>query len=169
MFYNFINFLTFQMGWWLFALKFNPGEMLLPFAFTSLLLLIHFLLVAHEDEWLLVGLVAGIGYVADSTFALAGGFKFKEYHYDFFAPLWLLGMWVFFSFFFNNSLKWVFNGMIRAGFLGFIFGPLAYWMMSAQLRKFELAEPLEYWLTIYGVMWAGLMLIFIGLQRKLMS
>ncbi|WP_303289581.1 DUF2878 domain-containing protein [Marinobacter sp. SS5-14b] len=125
---NLLNFLLFQVGWFVCVLF--PG--LPAVALAGLFLLIHLLLVsqARFAELQFIGVGVVLGGLLDTLWFRAGVLGLAGTESVLAAPLWLIAIWAIFMTTLCHSLSWV----AQRPWLPFVLAPfagsLAYWSAS---------------------------------------
>lgn len=106
------------------------------------------------DEFMLLAIVAWIGYIADSTLTLFGVLRFPpQAQVGWPAPVWMTGLWVNFAATLNASLRWAADRPRLAMLLSAVGGPLAYYAGS-QMGALSFGTPTSFALLMVGLQWA---------------
>lgn len=146
-----INFVLFQSIWFIFILSAAHDSLhgaLLGFCLLILQYLHGKKLFA---DCVLIGLAIVIGFIHDG---LLKHFNFIIYHIvfiKFYAPIWIIGLWISFALTINHSLAWLQNKPALQIFFGLIGGPLAY-LAGEKLGAITLGH--EYTVYILALCWA---------------
>ena len=155
------NFLLFQLAW--------NCAVFLPAIWDSIIplcvLLIHLIFIAKAREYLFILLCVAIGVVVDSIFAWLGLLQFYP-AVNFAIPIWLLLIWANFATTFCHSLLWLQRNFALSFALGFIVGPLTYYLGSMVSIKLTFNYNLWGLLLAYAVVW-GLLCALLPKLRPL--
>ncbi len=151
---NVINFVCFQVGWFLCVLSAAYGYPSIAPIGIVVLLAIHF--VFHKEYGTQVILIATsliLGILTDSVLIFLDVF---EPEYPFFisaiSPVWMWALWVNFSTTLNASLAWLQNRPVLAAIFGVLGGPAAYYA-GEKLGAMSLNEDLIYSIGMLGIVW----------------
>lgn len=146
-----VNYLLFQIGWFLCAL----GTDSIALYITCTILFIHFIAIGdwrREKEILAVSLL--LGSTLDS---FLGNLNILQFDGDGrVLPLWLACIWVLLGTTIRHSLRWTRQHWYTGACVGLLAGPAAYFALS-KLTHMELAAPLWQTLLIIGGLWAVVM------------
>jgi hypothetical protein len=164
-----VNFIGFQVGWFICIMTGN----IFSLAFTSLFLLLHFVLLkkytprfyfAKEVRWLAV--FFSIGMVIETFFLNTGVLVTSDTENRFLdlflPPIWLLCLWLLFGTSMRTSLKLLFEKK-WIGYLGsLIFAPASYYAGDVLNVTISIGTPLILYLSIIALAWlCTLWLVFI--------
>ena len=143
-----INYLIFQIGWFVCVIGGNQSALL----FTLFALSIHLLWIGswrQEKQLLVICLL--LGSAIDS---FLGNLQILQFSGDSrLLPGWLACLWVLFGTTLRHSLDWSRQHKSLGAILGLIGGPASYYAGS-KLTDVSLAEPLWQTLLILAVIWA---------------
>jgi len=121
------NILGFQMGWWACVLGVHYGYTYLGPLVMSIFLITHLVLTGNNrSEIILIETVGVLGALVDTAFLLTSLITYQGLTFSYFAPFWIIAMWLGFSATINHSLAWLDGKWFFAFFLGSVFGPLSY-------------------------------------------
>lgn len=102
-----------------------------------------------------------IGFLMDSLLAFSPVLNFSSpYPSIHWAPVWIMALWIGFTFTLNHSLKTIYVNPLYLFLFGFLGGPLAYFIAAQRFQAmfFESGVPVS--LLTVGVVWGlGLSLI----------
>ena len=146
-----INFVLFQSIWFIFILSAAHNSLYGALVGFSLLILQYLHGKKLFADCVLIGLAIVISFIHDG---LLKYFNFIIYHIvfiDFYAPIWIIGLWISFALTINHSLAWLQNKPALQIFFGLIGGPLAY-LAGEKLGAITLSH--EYTLYILALCWA---------------
>jgi len=121
-----INFVLFQSIWFIFILSAAHNSLYGLFVGLSLLILQYLYGKKLFADFILILLAIVIGCIHDG---ILNHFSFIDYNIvfiDFYAPLWIIGLWISFALTINHSLAWLQNKTALQVFFGLMGGPLAY-------------------------------------------
>jgi hypothetical protein len=99
-----------------------------------------------------------LGFLVDTTLALAGQVRFAEHWPASVAPYWMLSLWIAFATTLNHSLGWLTRRPVAAALAGAAGGPLAY-LAGEKLGALELSHP-SVSLPVIGLLWLLAMVTF---------
>ncbi|HOZ04097.1 MAG TPA: DUF2878 domain-containing protein [Arenimonas sp.] len=126
---NIANALGYQLVWFATLFSASKGNFWLGFISSLIFSSLMFCFggKARQDSRIVViGLVLGIA--IDSMFAASGWIQYAmPWSVIGFAPLWIIALWLSFSFTLNHSMAFLRKNYAVAAVFGFIGGPLAYW------------------------------------------
>jgi len=162
-----VNYLVFQVAW--LACVIGGAEQmpwLGPVA-VLLALAIHFRAARKPfDEALLVVSCAIIGAGFDSILVAVGWVTYKAGLFsDYFAPYWIIAMWMLFATTLNVSMRWLRGKPGLAATLGFFGGPAAY-ITGQELGGIVLINQVAA-LTALALGWAIMMPVLMWLSESL--
>ena len=121
------NIIGFQLNWWACVLGVQNGYTYLGPISMILFLIIH--IAFTEKKWSEINFIITIGFlgaIVDTTFLLTSLITYQGLTFSYFAPFWIIAMWLGFSATINHSLAWLDGRWFFAFLLGAIFGPLSY-------------------------------------------
>ena len=100
-----------------------------------------------------IGLVLGIA--IDSLFAASGWIRYAmPWEFVSMAPLWIIALWLSFSFTLNHSMEFLRHNYAVAGLFGLLGGPLAYWCADRLFDVIEYGTDISLVMIGLGVCWA---------------
>ena len=121
------NIIGFQVGWWACVLGVQNGYAYLGPVVISIFLITHLVLnKGNRGEIVFIETVGILGTLVDTAFLLTSLITYHGLTFSYFAPFWIIAMWLGFSATINHSLAWLDGKWIFAFFLGAVFGPLSY-------------------------------------------
>ncbi len=149
-----MSVISFYLGWWACALGASSGYPWLGPVLLPIWILLHiYFSPTPRGEFLFFIALAIIGFAIDTLLIQLGLFKIQPN--SFFAPSWLVSMWVLWGLSFESMLiirqkTWL---MVLTGGVS---GPIAYFAGEAlQILFYE--RPLWITLGLHGAVWAGLL------------
>jgi len=160
---NILNFLLFQITWFVCVWSVGQGVPYWGFLFVLGVLLFHFIWIATdrlEEAWLIVKIIF-LGGLVDTLASSLGLISFKHTS-DFFPtyPPYMWGIWANFAITFHYSMNWlkkrIFLGMVCGG----IAGPLAYYG-AAKFGAIEVQWHTFIDLMGFALIWSLTMLIIV--------
>ena len=117
----------FQVGWWACVLGVQNGYAYLGPAVMAVFLISHLVMTgSNRSEIIFIGAVALVGALVDTAFLQSSLITYEGLTFSYFAPFWIIAMWVGFSATINHSLAWLDGKWFFAFLLGAVFGPLSY-------------------------------------------
>jgi len=117
----------FQVGWWACVLGVQNGYAYLGPAVMAVFLISHLVMTgSNRSEIIFIGAVGLVGALVDTVFLQSSLIIYEGLTLSFFAPLWIISMWLGFAATINYSLWWLDGKWFFAFLLGAIFGPLSY-------------------------------------------
>ena len=106
----------------------------------------------QDSRIVLIGLVLGIS--IDSLFAASGWIQYAlPWSMLSIAPLWIIALWLSFSFTLNHSMAFLRNNYYVAAVFGFFGGPLAYWCADRVFNVIEYGTDTAFVMFALGVCW----------------
>ena len=165
---NVINFVLFQACW--FACVYFAGRGLgwpgpLAVALFALWQLTRD--SSGPREWILVGLVAGLGLTLDTIWIQSDLLTYSAHGpWPEIAPGWIVALWVNFALTLNHSLAYLRDHPWYAAALGAIGGPLSYWVAIKAWNAAAAEATMTQTLVTLAVAWAlATPLIFLMANR----
>jgi hypothetical protein len=124
-----LNAVGYQAVWFVTLLSASKGNAWLGFfasAVFSTLMLCFGGRAKLDARIVIIGLILGVS--IDSLFAASGWIQYDlPWSAISMAPLWIIALWLSFSFTLNHSMSFLRQNYPAAAAFGFIGGPLAYW------------------------------------------
>jgi hypothetical protein len=151
-----INIAGFQIAWFALVGGAARGEVWCGVGVLLGVVAVHLLTSRRHaaDEFLLLAIVAWVGYVADSTLTLLGVLQFPpQAQIGWPAPIWMTALWVNFATTLNVSLQWASARPWLAAVLGGAGGAAAYFA-GAGLGALSFGAPTAVALGVIAVQWA---------------
>ncbi len=150
-----LNALGYQTVWFATLYSASKGYFWLGFLasvlFSSLMLCFGGR-VKQDSRIVLIGLVLGIS--IDSLFAASGWIQYAlPWSMLTIAPLWIIALWLSFSFTLNHSMGFLRNNYYVAAAFGFFGGPLAYWCADRVFNVIEYGTDIGIVMLALGVCW----------------
>lgn len=161
--HNLINFVLFQVIWFVFIFSAADESSSLLIMGVTLLLLQFLKNKQFKADGLLILIAIIIGIIHDSSLSY---FNFIIYMYDFninYSPIWIIGLWVSFALTINHSLTWLKENKVLQVIFGLIGGPLAYFA-GEKLGAIQLVN--EHAIYILAISWAIATPVLFKFQKK---
>ena len=95
-----------------------------------------------------------IGCVLDGVWSATGWVEYASPSPAWFAPAWIMALWVAFAMTFNHSLRWMRGRPRMAAVLGAVGGPSAYWGAERVFSAVTLPSPPWFTLAALAIGWA---------------
>lgn len=162
---NLLNFILFQVVWFVCVIYQNPG---LYLAIPCILVLLLTSSLAHRSllsDIKLVALLSLLALLVDGTLISSGIFILNSPENP---AYWLLVIWIGFSLTLNHSLKPIVKQPVLAAISGAIFGPLAY-HAGMLMGGIQFGLPAYYIYPLLSIIWCLLMLLFSRLINQNLS
>ncbi|MGH8109601.1 MAG: DUF2878 domain-containing protein [Arenimonas sp.] len=153
---NIANALGYQVVWLVTLFSASKGFFWFGF-FTSLAfsaLMLGFGGKAKQDRRIvLIGLILGVA--SDTLFAASGWIEYKlQWSMIRVAPLWIIALWLSFSFTLNHSLAFLRKNYAFAMLFGLVGGPLAYWCADRLFNVIEYGADVGLVMAGLGICWS---------------
>lgn len=150
-----VNALGYQAVWLTILISVNKGYFWFGF-FTSLafaLLMLCFGGKARQDRRIvLIGLILGV--TTDTLFAASGWIQYAmPWTVTSIAPLWIIALWLAFSFTLNHSMSFLRENYATAAVFGLLGGPLAYWCADRVFNVIEYGTDISLVMIGLGLCW----------------
>jgi len=151
-----LNAGLFYGGWFACVLGAAWGYPGVGLGLALVLLAIHLMTASHRgSEVVLVLTIGGLGFLVDTSQALAGVFQFAAGGTAaWLCPPWLVAIWMLFATTLNGSMHWLAGRYVVAAVLGAVGGPLSY-AYGARLGAIPFVS--ENAITVLAVVWAVVM------------
>ena len=149
------NALGYQAVWFVTLLSASKGHFW--FGFLSSLVFSGLMLCfggnARQDgRIVIIGLVLGVS--IDTLFAISGWIEYAQSWSSIsIAPLWIIALWLSFSFTLNHSMSFLRKNYVAAAAFGFIGGPLAYWCADRVFDVISYGTSTGLVMLALGVSW----------------
>lgn len=149
------NALAYQAVWLATLISVSKGHFWFGF-FTSVvfagLMLLFGGKVKQDCRIVLIGLI--LGFAIDTAFAASGWIQYAlPWSAEGFAPLWIMALWLAFSFTLNHSMSFLRENYRLAAVFGFIGGPLVYWCADRVFNVIEFGTDTAVVMIALGVGW----------------
>ena len=127
-YFNIVNLIGFQIGWWSCVLGAKNGLWFLGPIVMAIFLIIHYFFHPKDPviEFKLIIIFSLVGTLADSILAFTNVLQYHGGYLTYFAPLWITAMWAGFTATINYSMGWLKDKLFLQIISGLVFGPLAY-------------------------------------------
>lgn len=162
--------LALNLGWFACVLGSTRGATWLSVVIVLLLGAIHVLVIGKEN--LLPAIFLGmaslpVGFVLDTLLIVVGAYDPNRWLMPPpFTTIWLLMLWLNFSFALNESLKWLQEHLLIAAIAGSFFGPLAY-LAADRLGAVRIAVPVSSSIVQIGAAWFAAMPVMSLIAKSL--
>ena len=156
--YLIVNFLMFQVGWWLCVM----GGSIWALTSSIVITLIHrWLTHDFHTDLRLAALLLGMGIIHDNLLSLSGLLLFPSAV----APVWILCLWWLLGLTLRHSLAFIYYRPALAVFGGALGAMLAY---GAGVTVSSAAWGISPWLalTVIGTLWAVVLPLHLALARR---
>jgi Protein of unknown function (DUF2878) len=156
------NFLSLGIGWFACVAGAANGTPSYGIAVAAMLLALNILIAEdpiHEARVIVE--VGAIGFLIDTTLALAGIFVFHPGTIDPRCPIWLVALWMMFGSTLTASLAWLSARVAVASITGAIAAPLSY-LAASRMGAFAIPGLIAPRLVIIAIVWA---VVFPGLLK----
>ena len=123
-----INFILFQLVWFICILGAAINETFTAVAFSFLIILFHLYLAKEKQNELKVLIIASIiGFLFDGFLLKSDLVIYADHGWSYsITPLWIIVLWMGFAITLNSSLSWLKQRIKLSAIFGAIGGPLAY-------------------------------------------
>ena len=161
-----INFILFQLVWFVCILGAAINETYTAVAFSLLLILFHFYLAKDKKNELKILLVASIiGFLFDGFLLKSELVLYTNHGWSYsVTPLWIIVLWMGFAITLNSSLSWLKKKIKLSIVFGAIGGPLAY-LAGEKLGAVSILCPDA--ITVIAIGWAIITPLLIIITNKL--
>lgn len=106
----------------------------------------------QDSRIVMIGLV--LGAAIDTLFAAGGWIQYAmPWTVVSFAPLWIIALWLSFSFTLNHSMSFLRKNYVVAGLFGLVGGPLAYWCADRMFNVIEYGTDISLVMIGLGLCW----------------
>ena len=151
-----MNALGYQAVWFSTLLSTSLGYFWFGF-FSSLMfagIMLRFGGKARADVRIVtIGLILGVA--IDSLFAAGGWIQYAmPWTVASMAPLWIIALWLSFSFTLNHSMDFLRHNFVIAALFGLLGGPLAYWCADRVFNVIEYGTDISLVMIGLGLCWA---------------
>ena len=162
-----INFILFQLVWFICILGAAINETYTAVAFSLLLILLHFYLVKDRKNELKILLVASIiGFLFDGFLLKSELVLYTNHGWSYsITPLWIIVLWMGFAITLNSSLSWLKKKIKLSAVFGAIGGPLAY-LAGEKLEAVTLMAPIT--LIVIAIGWSLITPLLIYISHKIL-
>ena len=172
--YKLWNLFLFQAGWIICVMSVAENSYITAYIAIVFVIIIHFSVVKYYDilnwkkEFALLICAGLLGLFIDSINVHLGIFETTLRQEDnYFAPLWLIGLWLLFSLTINHSLSWLKNKLVLSMGLGAIFAPSAYYAGVELGALYLPTQTLTTSLFVIAIEWSVVMPIILLLNHKI--
>ncbi len=106
----------------------------------------------HDFRVATIGLILGVS--IDTLFASSGWIEYAQAWSSInIAPLWIIALWLSFSFTLNHSMSFLRKNYLMAAVFGFVGGPLAYWCADRVFDVISYGTSTGLVMLALGVCW----------------
>jgi hypothetical protein len=164
--YKIINFLLFQLIWFVCILGAAINETHAALALSMLLISLHFYLNKNKKNELKILLTASIiGFLFDGVLLKAGLVTYANPGWSYsLTPLWIVVLWMGFAITLNSSLNWLKTKLNLSVLFGAIGGPLAY-IAGEKLGAVTLMTPNT--IIVISIGWSIITPLLIYISKKI--
>jgi hypothetical protein len=161
-----INFILFQMGWFVCVLgAANNLAWLGPVTVLAIVIIHLVLSLRPSAELKLVLSAMALGAVTDSLLLASGWLSYPVGSLaGSFAPFWIVAMWALFATTLNVTMRWLKGRLVLAALMGAIGGPLSYYG-GQKLGAMIFIAPVQA-LTALAIAWAIAMPLLVWLSNR---
>jgi hypothetical protein len=147
-----INFLLFQLGWFVCVLS-GAAQLNSPAViFTVAFLIIHFRFYPwKQTDYKLVLAAILIGVVLDSSWSAWSLMAYQAQTIEPIAPWWIWCLWINFALTLNHSMSWLLQRRLLAGVFSAIASPISYYAGS-RLGALDWIQP-EILIVVLAISW----------------
>ena len=124
-----VNFILFQIAWFITILSAAYGKPIIGVLFTLLWVISHFFIINSDkrSELILLVSAAALAYLFESSLVITGYINYPEQALlGMPPPVWMITLWINLALTINYSLSWLKRRYVLAALLASIAGPLAY-------------------------------------------
>ena len=166
MFKKAFNILGFQLAWWSCVLGIQNGYSYFGPIIMAVFLSVHLIFFKlNGSEIVFIGAVGIIGAMVDTAFLQLSFIEYRGLTVPYFAPLWIIAMWLGFAATLNHSLSWLADRWLFAVLLGAIFGPLSY-LAGTKFGALNFT-PTFFSITVLVVIWGVAIPLLYLLNQKM--
>ncbi len=147
-----INFLLFQLGWFVCVLSGAAGLNSPAILFTAAFLMVHFRFYNwRQTDYKLVLAAILIGVVLDSSWSAWNLMAYQAQTIEPIAPWWIWCLWINFALTLNHSMSWLLKHRVMAGVFSAIASPVSYYAGS-RLGALQWVQP-EILIIVLAISW----------------
>ena len=161
-----INFIFFQLVWFICIIGAATNETHTAVAFSLLIVLFHIYLTKYKTSELKILLLASIiGFLFDGFLLKSELVLYADHGWSYsITPLWIIVLWMGFAITLNSSLSWLKKKLNLSILFGSLGGPLAY-LAGEKLGAVTLMTPDT--LMIISIGWAIITPLLILASNKI--
>jgi hypothetical protein len=161
-----INFLLFQLVWFVCILGAATNATHSAVAFSLFIILFHFYLTKYKISELKILLLASvIGFLFDGFLLKSELVLYANHGWSYsITPLWIIVLWMGFAITLNSSLNWLKKKIKLSALFGAIGGPLAY-LAGEKLEAVTLMTPIALIAIVIG--WSLITPLLIYISRRI--
>jgi len=151
--FKIINFLLFQIGWFILILGAAWDKTFIAVLLGLVILAIHISMIDQKINELKLLLIAGvIGFLFDGFIQYYQFIIYNSPGWSFpLTPIWIIMLWMIFAITLNHSLVWLKNRISLSVIFGAIGGPLAY-LAGEKLGAIIITQQLS--LVLLSIGWS---------------
>ena len=151
--FKIINFLLFQIGWFILILGAAWDKTFIAVLLGLVILAIHISMIDQKLNELKLLLIAGvIGFLFDGFIQYYQFIIYNSPGWSFpLTPIWIIMLWMIFAITLNHSLVWLKNRISLSVIFGAIGGPLAY-LAGEKLGAIIITQQLS--LVLLSIGWS---------------
>lgn len=161
-----INFIFFQLVWFICILGAAINETHIAVTFSLLIIFFHLYTVKDRKNELKILLLASIiGFLFDGFLLKSNLVLYTNHGWSYsITPLWIIVLWMGFAITLNSSLSWLKKKLNLSIFFGALGGPLAY-LAGEKLEAVTLLN--SYAIFIIAIGWAIITPLLIFISNKI--
>lgn len=165
------NALGYQAVWFATLISVSKGHFWFGF-FTSLVfaaLMLCFGGKAKQDSRIvLIGLILGMA--IDTLFTSTGWIQYAQsWSSVSLAPLWIIALWLSFSFTLNHSMAFLRQNYAMAALFGLLGGPLAYWCADRVFNVIDYGTDIAFVMAGLGICWGLVIPAIFFIDKRMTS
>ena len=164
--YKIINFILFQLVWFVCILGAAINQTHAAVAASLIIILFHLYLTKDKKTELKIILIASIiGFIFDGFLLKNEMVLYANHGWSYsITPLWIIVLWMGFAITLNSSLSWLKKKIKLSALFGAIGGPLAY-LAGEKLEAVTLMAPVT--LIVIAIGWSLITPLLIYISHKI--
>lgn len=165
-----LNSLLFYFGWFVCIDQAGGNTPYVGPIVIAFLLFVHlYFSSVRLQEVLLIGAVALVGTIVDSTYIWLGWVEYRGgyLHFPYIIPLWMTSLWAYYATTINSSLAWARRSLLLMIVLGGLGGFFSYAVAFRLDAADAIGIPLSLLLIIIGCVWAAVFPLTFYLNDKI--
>jgi len=163
--FSVINFITFQLCWFIAATYKQDGLLII-----GALLTFHLLFSPKKIADFKVLSIALVGILVDQVLIILHVIQLPQSSTEWsFIPLWLIFLWCSFAWCFNHSLQWLLKLTLpKVAVVGGVFGALSYYA-ALRLEVFNTLLSPIYFVLVMLLVWSTILPFFVRMHGYLVK